>query len=109
MDSPFTTDGCSGGMSALWRLACRLGAVAESVPPWEGDCVAHDRAYHAGGGASERVKADAALAAAVAAKGHPLLARFMFVGVGIGGHPWLPLPWRWGYGWKWPRGYRNRD
>lgn len=51
--SPFTTDGCSGGMSALWTfLAQRYPAFAEAhqgVPPWQDCCVKHDRAYHSGG------------------------------------------------------------
>ena len=98
-DYPFTTDGCSGGMSALWRLFARKPA------PWEGDCVDHDRTYWAGGTAAERVEADAELARRVAARGYPVTARLMFLGVSFGGHPLLPLPWRWGYGWRWPRQY----
>jgi len=51
--APFTTDGCSGGMSALWTfIAERYPAFAEAhqgVPPWQDCCVAHDRAYHSGG------------------------------------------------------------
>jgi hypothetical protein len=51
--APFTTDGCSGGMSSLWRfIAVRYPAFAEAhegAPPWEHCCVTHDRAYHAGG------------------------------------------------------------
>jgi hypothetical protein len=51
--APFTTDGCSGGMSSLWTfVAERYPAFAEAhtgVPPWEDCCVTHDRAYHTGG------------------------------------------------------------
>jgi hypothetical protein len=51
--APFTTDGCSGGMSSLWTfIAERYPAFAEAhegVPPWEDCCVAHDRVYHTGG------------------------------------------------------------
>jgi hypothetical protein len=51
--APFTTDGCSGGMSSLWTFTAeRYPAFAEAhegVPPWEDCCVTHDRAYHAGG------------------------------------------------------------
>lgn len=50
--SKFTTDGCSGGLSAVWETA--TGAIAAIAtrhgrhPPWEACCVAHDRLYHAG-------------------------------------------------------------
>jgi hypothetical protein len=49
----FTTDGCSGGLSAGWDyLAQRLPAFRDrhgERPPWELCCVAHDRLYHTGG------------------------------------------------------------
>jgi len=48
--APFTTDGCSGGLSAGWEY---LGSVLEDFrrthgerPPWESCCIAHDRLYH---------------------------------------------------------------
>ena len=48
----FTTDGCSGGLSAVWsELSERLPRFAEvhgALPPWEQCCVEHDRAYHRG-------------------------------------------------------------
>lgn len=51
--APFTTDGCSGGLSSLWTFTAeRYPAFAEAhegVPPWEDCCLTHDRAYHAGG------------------------------------------------------------
>ncbi|MEP1200150.1 hypothetical protein [Tateyamaria sp.] len=70
--TPFTTDGCSGGMSSLWTfMAERYPAFSEAhggVPPWETCCVTHDRAYHDAGpdptpGASydARLAADEAL------------------------------------------------
>ena len=50
---PFTTDGCSGGMSSLWAFTAQsYPEFAEAhlgVPPWEECCVTHDRAYHTGG------------------------------------------------------------
>lgn len=53
--TPFETDGCSGGLSASWRLVAdtfpTLGDLYETQPPWEGCCVIHDRAYHNAGGA----------------------------------------------------------
>lgn len=51
--APFTTDGCSGGMSSLWNFTAELypafAAAHEGAPPWEDCCVVHDRAYHAAG------------------------------------------------------------
>lgn len=104
-DYPFTTDGCSGlfmrAVHAWWRATGRR-VLSEEVTAL---CVTHDHAYHPGGTAAQRLLADATLAAGVAACGKPFLARLMFLGVWIGGHPLLPFPWRWGYGWRWPRGY----
>lgn len=61
--APFSTDGCSGGMSAAWALAARLApGLAElhgERPPWEDCCVLHDRAYHSGGGAAGDAPPDA--------------------------------------------------
>jgi hypothetical protein len=49
----FTTDGCSGGLSAGWSylVAMLPGArkVHGDLPPWESCCVEHDRLYHSGG------------------------------------------------------------
>lgn len=46
----FTTDGCSGGMSAAWQpVAQVIPGFTEAyvaAPPWETCCVTHDRAYH---------------------------------------------------------------
>jgi hypothetical protein len=115
--APFETDGCSGGMSAVWRLvadsAPAFAAAWGAHPPWEPCCVAHDRLYHAGGsgdparGFGERLAADEALRACVAADlaGTDLdaaagaIAEAMFVAVRVGGGPCSGLPWRWGYGW----------
>lgn len=93
---PFTSDGCSDfpdgtpSNKTLW-LAC---------------CVAHDRAYWAGGTARERAQADAVLRACVANVGEPQIAALMLAGVRVGGSPYWPTRFRWGYGWPWPRGYR---
>jgi len=69
----FTTDGCSGGMSAGWEfLSARLDSFRDrhgDIPPWEECCLAHDRLYHRGGpreaapaeSFDERRKADLAL------------------------------------------------
>jgi hypothetical protein len=54
--SPFVTDGCSGGMSTIWRtIAVQFPDFAEMhgpVPPWEACCEAHDMIYHDAGGAT---------------------------------------------------------
>lgn len=46
----FTTDGCSGGLSAGWEyLAQKLPAFRDIhgvLPPWQDCCIEHDRAYH---------------------------------------------------------------
>lgn len=102
-DYPFITDGCSGGMSWAWRKIARVD------PPWEGDCVNHDLAYHLGGSRRDRLRVDVVLMCRVAGRGHPFIAIAMFLAVRVGGHPLLPLPWRWGYGWRWPRGYRGNN
>ena len=74
--APFTTDGCSGGLSAGWTLVAEtfpdFAAVQGDVPPWEACCIIHDRAYHDGGGAEDaeasydaRVQADEELRSCV--------------------------------------------
>ena len=97
--SEFTTDGCSGGMSLLWNnLLGKLPFLPDRLP-WEQDCINHDHAYHIGGSKADRLYADRRLAAAVTAKGYPIIAALMFYAVRIGGVKWLPTHWRWGYGW----------
>ena len=74
--SAFTTDGCSGGMSAGWALIGEdfpeLPGTEDGTLPWEPCCVIHDRAYHNAGGATNpdasfdaRYAADEALRACV--------------------------------------------
>lgn len=100
-DYPFTTDGCSGGMSWLWKK------VFKEDPPWERRCIEHDEKYWLGGSRRDRALADGELAVHVSAMGYPTLSILMWIAVRIGGHPLLPFPWRWGYGWKYPRGYQE--
>jgi hypothetical protein len=54
--APFSTDGCSGGMSAGWALVTStFPAIVQrhgDRPPWQDCCVAHDRNYHAGAASS---------------------------------------------------------
>jgi len=105
--SDFETDGCSGGMSKLWRK------VFKTPPPWEECCVEHDYEYWLGGTWPQRLAADLRLAACVAdprygGGAHPFWAIIMFLAVHIGGAALWPVPWRWGYGWKYPRSRNER-
>lgn len=49
----FTTDGCSGGLSAGWAYLSDKIGNAQSVhgthPPWESCCIEHDKLYHRAG------------------------------------------------------------
>jgi hypothetical protein len=49
----FTTDGCSGGLSAGWEILAvefpEFAARHGALPPWQECCVIHDRQYHSGG------------------------------------------------------------
>ena len=85
MDYPFTTDGCSGGMTAVWLL------VFKRVPPWNDLCIAHDYVYWRGGSAEQRRAADRKLKADVTARGYPKTAWLMWISVRFAGHPWLAL------------------
>jgi hypothetical protein len=133
--APFTTDGCSGGLSAGWELlAKRLPGFQQrygSRPPWEACCVAHDRAYWRGetvDGFHRRLVVDKRLRECVAELGRAESGRIgrelgvapdtvaaafvaagelMYTAVRVGGAPCTPLPWRWGYGW--PSCARSRD
>jgi len=77
--APFTTDGCSGGLSAGWAFAARhipaLAAHHGAHPPWEECCFVHDRAYHQGRGGDAlasflaRRDADETMRACVLAEG----------------------------------------
>lgn len=91
---PFTTDGCSGGMSILWRR------LFNKPPPWEGFCIEHDKAYWRGGTWLERLDADMLLFENVWKLGYRVWACLIFIGVRIGGAPIFPFGWRWGYGWE---------
>jgi len=125
--TPFTTDGCSGGLSAGWQLLANSSQTFKNRygehPPWEACCVAHDRTYWRGEterGYHLRQQADAKLRACVIEEGKkqaPELApvfettpaeiekkfnqaaELMYISVRLGGGPCSGLPWRWGYGW----------
>lgn len=99
---PFTTDGCSGGMSWFWET------FFNKLPPWEDLCIKHDREYWHGGYAEQRYLADVTLYYGVVLKGYPKLGRLMFWAVRIGGHPIWPFPWRWGYGYPYFKSFLYR-
>jgi hypothetical protein len=85
--NPFKSDGCS-----LWPDG-----------DWVDCCVEHDLVYWMGGTSEERRAADLELTRCVAERGHPYIARLMYIGVRIGGVWWLPAPFRWGFGWDYPQ------
>lgn len=92
-DFIFTTDGCSVAPNADWA-AC---------------CVVHDIPYWCGGSEADREAADQFLQQCIN-KHADTIGDLYYVGVVIGGVPWLPTPWRWGYGWDdWPRGYEKLE
>jgi len=72
---------------------------------WLSCCTEHDRAYWLGGVRKERSAADRALRDCVTRTGKPKTAKLMWVGVRLGGTPYLPVGSRWGYGWRYGRGY----
>ena len=80
---PFTTDGCSAGMTKFWQT------FFHKNPPWEGCCEAHDLAYWVGGPKEKRLAADTALRKCVSATGHPIWAFFIFWAVRVFGHPYF--------------------
>ena len=125
--APFTTDGCSGGLSDGWRfLAKTLPPFKRKFgdkPPYEGCCVEHDRAYWRGEtdhGFEQRQHADLALQQCVAEYGKAhrdafarefdlapetieqnfrIVAALIYRAVRVGGAPCTSFAWRWGYGW----------
>jgi hypothetical protein len=56
-----------------------------------------------GGNWEERLDADIDLFRCVYKSTGFGMAILMFIGVRIGGTPFLPTPWRWGFGHKWPK------
>lgn len=125
--APFTSDGCSGGMSLAWRSLAELSEQLRDRfgehPPWEACCVAHDRSYWRGetqDGYARRLQADEELRACVSStgrsraqeigrqlgwaperveEGFAAVSELMYSAVRAGGGPCTGLPWRWGYGW----------
>jgi len=124
---PFTTDGCSGGLSKGWQHMARVLPVFKrkfgKTPPWEACCVTHDRDYWQGEsrhGFTRRLQADQTLRQCVIDYGlthsdeyarqfnlsktaiekhFAFTAELMYRAVRAGGMPCTILSWRWGYGW----------
>ena len=121
---PFSSDGCSGGLSKGWEyfadkfptFASRFG----NTPPWQECCVTHDKAYWNGkvtDGYALRKEADRELRVCVensrsslkkqtdknssdeVALSLKITAQLMYRAVRLGGKPCSVFPWRWGYGW----------
>ena len=82
VDADFKSDGCSLFPDGDYRDCC----------------VEHDKAYYVGGSLKERRIADNRLHACVSDKRHKFLAPLIWIGVRIGGVPFLPTPFRWGFG-----------
>lgn len=124
---PFTTDGCSGGMSDAWTwLAEILPPFATKFgnqPPWQDCCVEHDKDYWRGDtqdGFEKRRQSDLQLRRCVSDTGQRMkeelaeefslppdtiawafdqAAMHMYGAVRLGGGPCTIFAWRWGYGW----------
>lgn len=124
---PFTTDGCSGGMTQGWKLLSfvlpEFSHKYGENPPWESCCIEHDKDYWQGdteNGYTKRKLADQTLKTCVAhyglqhqtrlsqqwnvsektiEKSFMLLSEMMYQAVRVGGQPCSVFPWRWGYGW----------
>lgn len=94
---PFTTDGCTRYHEG----------PTEDSSKWEHCCVQHDLAYWLGGTKEERKQADIELRECVAATGHPVQAKIMYMGTRAGGGPLRHTTYRWGYGWNRVRDYRE--
>lgn len=75
-------------------------------------CVEHDKAYFAGGSWTARWRADRKLMKCVAAKKgwhHKPLSGAMWLGVRVGGLPFLPTSFRWGFGREKIKKARSRE
>jgi|GEM_PF-6105790 len=93
------SDGCSGGMSAIYSKLQFLHKKHGKTLAWRKCCVIHDEAYYYGGTKKEKQKADFELKACVTGVvGNRHLGNMMHAAVEIGGGPNLPTSYRWGYG-----------
>jgi hypothetical protein len=95
MDKPFASDGCS----VIQPVYEFFGAT----PPAAAFCRLHDVDYWAGGPLRDYVRANREVRQRTSAAGYPVLAWIRWLGVTLGGWPFLPTPWRWGFGWHFGR------
>jgi hypothetical protein len=91
---PFRTDGCSLFLDG-WPTG----------DDWQGRCIDHDIAYWCGGPPALRARADEAFRQCLRDPTGSVMAFVMKVGVGAGGHPWMPAWYRWGYSHDYPAPY----
>lgn len=66
-------------------------------------CLKHDMKYWCGGSFKERRSADLAFMQCIRQKERAGDGLVEYLGLKIGGSPFLPFSWRWGYGWSWPK------
>lgn len=93
------SDGCSGGMSAIYSKLKFLHKKHGKTLEWRECCEDHDYAYYYGGTKNQKVAADEELGSCVAdVVGNKFFGKTMQIAVDIGGGPYLPTPYRWGYG-----------
>ncbi|MDH3688987.1 MAG: phospholipase [Gammaproteobacteria bacterium] len=89
-------------------LPCRLDGCS-AVPDFRFTecCNVHDRVYWEGGTRAERKHADQELHQCITVKGNAFIGYLYYMGVRVGGVPWLPTSWRWGFGWPYEKGHRG--
>lgn len=93
------SDGCSGGMSAIYSKLKFLHKHNGKTLEWRHCCEIHDKAYYYGGTKKQKIIADEKLGSCVSkVVGNKFLGKAMQAAVEIGGGPYLPTPYRWGYG-----------
>lgn len=93
------SDGCSGGMSAIYKQMTFLHVKHGKTLQWRKCCEVHDRAYYYGGSNQEKKAADNKLNHCVTKViGNKYLGQAIQIAVEIGGGPYLSTSYRWGYG-----------
>lgn len=98
-DVKLHSDGCSGGMSAIYSKLTFLHKKHGKTLQWRQCCEIHDLAYYYGGSKQNKVLADEELKSCVSAVvGNKFFGKIMQIAVKFGGGPYLPTSYRWGYG-----------
>lgn len=95
----FKSDGCSAGLSYLWKL------VFNTIPKFEPCCNQHDQLYHFGGNWKDRLSADWFLLTCFWDMKYHMLGVIVFILVRIFGNPNLikniiNIGWKWNWGWE---------